>query len=31
VPEKTKVGVKNPELQFKSGEQTDKWEQKEFL
>jgi serine O-acetyltransferase len=31
VPEKTKVSVKNPELQFKSGEQTDKWEQKEFL
>jgi serine O-acetyltransferase len=31
VPEKTKVSVKNPELQFKAGEQTDKWEQKEFL
>ncbi|GHV80358.1 serine acetyltransferase [Spirochaetia bacterium] len=31
VPEMTKVSVKNPELQFKSGEQADKWEQKEFL
>jgi serine O-acetyltransferase len=31
VPEKTKVSVKNPELQFKSDEQGDKWEQKEFL
>jgi serine O-acetyltransferase len=30
VPEMTKVSVKNPELQFKSGEETDKWEQKEF-
>jgi serine O-acetyltransferase len=30
VPEKTKVSVKNPELQFKSDEQQDKWEHKEF-
>jgi serine O-acetyltransferase len=29
VPEKTKVSVKNPELQFKTDEQN-KWEQKEF-
>jgi serine O-acetyltransferase len=29
VPEKTKVSVKNPELQFKADEQN-KWEQKEF-
>jgi serine O-acetyltransferase len=31
VPEKTKVSVKNPELQFKSDEKKDKWEHKEFL
>jgi serine O-acetyltransferase len=31
VPEKTKVSVKNPELQFKADEQADKWEQREFL
>jgi serine O-acetyltransferase len=31
VPEKTKVSVKNPELQFKSDEKTDKWEHREFL
>ncbi|WP_010262605.1 serine O-acetyltransferase EpsC [Treponema primitia] len=31
VPEKTKVSVKNPELQFKSDEHDDKWEHKEFL
>jgi serine O-acetyltransferase len=30
VPEKTKVSVKNPELQFKADEQN-KWETKEFL
>jgi serine O-acetyltransferase len=29
VPEKTKVSVKNPELQFKADER-DQWEQKEF-
>ncbi|MDR1597153.1 MAG: serine acetyltransferase [Treponema sp.] len=31
VPEKTKVSVKNPELQFKSDEKTDKWEHREFF
>ncbi|AEF86726.1 serine acetyltransferase, plasmid [Treponema primitia ZAS-2] len=30
VPEKTKVSVKNPELQFMSDEQQNKWEHKEF-